>query len=78
MILNMEFESSHIQIKYINEGEEEKTVSMEFVYQLMDSIVPTNVFSAKFSEIDQLDTHDPFFNYMGYRYKITGDSKIEY
>jgi len=48
----------------------------------MDSIIPENVFSAKIdgqhTELDQLDTHDPFFNMLGYRYNIRDENLVEF
>lgn len=55
-------EAKIIDIVCEMEDGSEKTFSREFGYILQDSIIPTNVFSAKFKEVDQLDTHDPFFN----------------
>jgi hypothetical protein len=61
-MLKLEMEAKIIDIVCEMEDGSEKTFSREFGYILQDSIIPTNVFSAKFKEVDQLDTHDPFYN----------------
>jgi len=63
--MKIEFESKFINIECEMENNETTTFTQEFGYLITDSTVPTNVFSAKFKDIDQLDTHDPFFNYLG-------------
>lgn len=59
--MKLEFEPKLIQVNCVIDGAP-ITLRQEFGYILQDSIIPVNVFSAKFTEIDQLDTHDPFFN----------------
>lgn len=62
--MKFEIESKTVDIKgKRNDGDEnEETLKVEFGYLLLDSTIPSNVFAVKWSEIDQLDTHDPFSN----------------
>jgi len=59
--LKFELESKFINVKGIKNNEEVEE-KVEFGYIILDSTIPSNVYSVKWSEIDQLDTHDPFKN----------------
>lgn len=77
LTVKFELESQSIEIVGLRDGEE-VTNTVEFGYLLLDSTIPSNVFAVKYAEIDQLDTHDPFSNQLGYRQKITDTSCVEF
>jgi len=60
--MKLEFEPKLIEVEYRKTNGKVEKEKTEIGFILQDSIIPGNVFTAKFKEIDQLDTHDPFFN----------------
>jgi len=73
----MELEPKIINVDVKKDNGDFVVYSVKFQYVLLDSLIPTNLFTVKFNSFDHLDTHDTFNNYLGFRYNITEHSKID-